>query len=416
VRFRFCIAVGLALVLASTSLRAAVVPADLSGVRGFNYTTSLDTSIGPRGHAALWLKYDAAQVEQDLTNARRLNLNSVRVFVAYSAWAADPALADKNLVAFVRTCHQHGIGVMLGLIDQPRPAAPSAELPPELRPWLEHLVHLVGNEPGLAFWDAANEPDGSARTDSPERTRHLAIAKETADLIHQIDHRTPVTIGCVRISCMKDTAANVDVLSWHDYSGTRAEIRAAIVEAQSFAASVHKLVFNSEIGCIARANPYDVTLEEFQRAHMGFYLWELTITHEWGDVHGVFYPDGSVRDPSIAAAVMGFFRNRGTNTVLENPDREHRVTRAVAEGNAWLAQTAPDWQQGLNRAEEEANLLEAAQLVPMREPPTRTVELLRAGSPNIPALQALVRRFVDVLTPYRNPVPPPAPTTAGPAQ
>jgi len=83
---------------------------DLTNVRGFNYTTSLDTSIGPRGHSGLWLKYDAPRVERDLTNAQRLNLNQVRVFIA--------------------ACQRHNIGVMLGLIDQPRPAAPSTDLPP----------------------------------------------------------------------------------------------------------------------------------------------------------------------------------------------------------------------------------------------------------------------------------------------
>ena len=91
---------------------------DLTNVRGFNYTTSLDTSIGPRGHSGLWLKYDAAQVERDLTNAQRLNLNQVRVFIAYSAWKADPELSNRNLLDFLHACQRHNIGVMLGLIDQ----------------------------------------------------------------------------------------------------------------------------------------------------------------------------------------------------------------------------------------------------------------------------------------------------------
>jgi hypothetical protein len=395
--------------LISLAAGAAVVPADVAYVRGFNYTTSLDTSIGPRGHSALWLKYDQRQVDRDLDNALRLNLNAVRVFVAYSAWESDPALADKNLQAFIHACHQRGIGVMLGLIDQPRPAAPETTLSPLLRPWLEHLVKLVGNEPGLAFWDAANEPDNGARAGSDERTRRLVIARNTADLLHQIDHHTPVTIGCVHVACMKDTAAAVDVLSFHDYSATRADIRSNIAEAQAFATSVHKPVFNSEIGCVGRANPYDVTLEEFQHAHMGWYLWELTVTHEWGDVHGVFYPDGTVRDPSIAAAIMGFFRNRTADTVLENPDRERWVQRAVAGGKAWLAQASPNWQEGLKQAETEANILEAAQLVPMREPPTRTVDLLRAGPSNIAALQVLVRHYIALLEPYQNPPASPTP-------
>jgi hypothetical protein len=291
---------------------------------------------------------------------------------------------------------------MLGLIDQPRPVAPSTNLPPELKPWLEGIVKLTAKEPALQFWDAANEPDG-ARGGADARTRALVIARNTADILRATGTHTPITIGCVHVSCMKETAPAVDVLSFHDYSSTRAEIRANIAEAQAFAASVHKPVFNSEIACIGRANPYDMALEEFNRGHMGWYLWELTIVHEWGDVHGVFYPDGTVRDPSIVAAIMGFYRNRGPNVVLEDPDREHWVQRAVAGGKAWLASPAPNWNEGLKQAEIEANILEAAQLVPMREPPTRALELLRNAPPDIPALQALVRRYVAILEPYEDP-------------
>jgi hypothetical protein len=370
---------------------------DLTNVRGFNYTTSLDTSIGPRGHSGLWLKYDAAQVERDLTNAQRLNLNQVRVFIAYGAWKADPELSNRNLLDFLHACQRHNIGVMLGLIDQPRPVAPATGLPPELKPWLEGLVKLTANEPALQFWDAANEPDG-ARGGTDARTRALIIARATADLLRATGTHTPI-----HVACMKETAPAVDVLSFHDYSSTRAEIRANIAEAQAFAASVHKPVFNSEIACIGRANPYDMALEEFNRGHMGWYLWELTIVHEWGDVHGVFYPDGTVRDPSIVAAIMGFYRNRGSNVVLEDPDREHWVRKAVTGGKAWLASPALNWDEGLKQAEIEANILETAQLVPMREPPTRALELLRNAPPDIPALQSLVRRFVSILEPYQDP-------------
>lgn len=385
--------------------------ADLTSVRGFNYTTSLDTTIGARGHAALWLKYDGAQTEHDFALAQRLNLNQVRVFVAYSAWKSDPDLFNRNLVSFLHTSQAHGIGVMLALIDQPRPVAPSTELAPDLKAWLEDMVKLTAKEPALVFWDAANEPDNGSASNSPERTRRLAIASATANLLRQTGTHTPITIGCVHVACMKDTAAAVDVLSYHDYSSTRTEIRANISEAQAFAASVHKPVFNSEIACIGRANPYDMALEEFNRGKMGWYLWELTVTHEWGDVHGVFYPDGTVRDPAIVAAVMGFYRNRTANTVLENPDREGWVRRAVTGGQAWLVQATPDWQDGLKQAEIEANILEAAQLVAMREPPTRTVELMRAGPVDVAKLKELVRQQVAILLPYENPA---APLTATP--
>src|SRR3984957_16636790 len=156
--------------------------ADLTSVRGFNYTTSLDESIGPGGHSGLWLKYDASQVERDLANAQRLNLNQVRVFIAYSAWKADPELSNRNLLDFLHACRRHNIGVMLGLIDQPPPVAPSTDAPPELRAWLTEIVKLTAKEPALQFWDAANEPDGAARNGADARTRALAIARNTADI------------------------------------------------------------------------------------------------------------------------------------------------------------------------------------------------------------------------------------------
>jgi hypothetical protein len=200
---------------------------------------------------------------------------------------------------------------------------------------------------------------------------------------------------------MEEGADAVDVLSFHDYSPNRAIIRANIARAKAFAAKAGKPVFNTEIGCVARSNPYDVTIQEHMNANVGWYVWELMITPAWGDVHGVFYPDGTVRDPSIAAAILGLFRNRGPNVVLENPDREGAVTRAVASGKQWLAQPDATWERGLSIAETAANLLEAGELVAMREPPTRTVDLMRQGQADLPVLRALLQKYIDLLEPYQ---------------
>jgi len=126
------------------------------------------------------------------------------------------------------------------------------------------------------------------------------------------------------------------------------------------------------------------------------------ITARWGTVHGVFYPDGSVRDPAIPAAILGFFRNRNQAAVLEDPDREQWVTKAVANARRWLAGPQAKWEEGLDAAETAANLLEAAQLTAMREPPTRTVYLLRQGKPDLPALRAALEKYIAILEPYQH--------------
>ena len=200
--------------------------------------------------------------------------------------------------------------------------------------------------------------------------------------------------------CVEQLVDSVDVLSYHDYSPTAHEIRANIEAALEFAAKVHKPVINTEIGCVGRANPYDIALQQYRSAHLGWYIWELMISRFWGDIYGVFYADGSVRDPSIAAAVLGIFRNRTDKVVLENPDREGWVTRSVADGRRWLADSVADWNQGLDLAETQANLIKAAQLSQMRELPTRAVDMLRSGKPDIQALQSLMRPSISILEPY----------------
>jgi hypothetical protein len=385
------------------TIRLASLTPDLSNVRGFNYNTvsSVDDAHGV-AYTDQWIRYNHEEVDRDMGFAQKLHLNEVRVFLSYNAWLKDRAQFRDRLIDFVRTCYAHGIGVMPVLVDgaeemMPNLFEPSAR--PQLREWAQDLVSAIGKEPGLVFWDANNEPD--IISEPKEFMRHrMEIARYVAGVLRELDSRTPVTIGCAYVPCMEELADAVDVLSFHDYSPTTHEIRDNMATAKQFAARVGKPVFNTEIGCIARANPYDLTLQEHMRASMGWYIWELMIAQHWGNVHGVFYSDGSVRDPSIAAAILGFFRDRGPNVVLENPDREGWVTRAVDDGNKWLNDPAPDWNKGLDVAETEANLMEAAQLVAMRELPTRTVDLLRSGKPDVPELQTVIRKYIAILKPY----------------
>jgi len=71
----------------------------------------------------------------------------------------------------------------------------------------------------------------------------------------------------------------------------------------------------------------------------------------------------------------------------------------LQDAQKWLDNARPDWFEGLVIAETEANTLEAAQLVGMRDLPTRKVELLRAAPPDIPALRLLIQQFSQELAP-----------------
>lgn len=374
---------------------AANVPKDLSSVRGANYRAS-----AAKDTTDHWLHYNPAETERDLDYARRLNLNQIRVFISYEAWNADKPLFRRNLVHLVRAAHQRGLGVMVVVGNTEQMIMDDAARP-LAREWASDLVRTIGDEPGLAFWDVSNEPDWPP-TPEARVHRRFELARYMAGVFHELDRKTPVTIGFAFEPSMEELGDAVDVLSFHDYMQNRAVIRANIARAKAFASKTGKPVLNTELGCVGRANPYDVTLQEHMNAGVGWYIWELMITARWGTVHGVFYPDGTVRDPAIPAAVLGFFRNRGETVVLEDPDREQWVTKAVAHARKWLADPDAKWEDGLNAAETAANLLEAAQLIAMREPPTRSVDLLRRGNQDLPALRAALQRYVAILEPYQH--------------
>jgi hypothetical protein len=373
------------------------VPKDLSGTRGFNYMPA-ETN----GGADFWLKYNPAVTQRDLDYAKRLQLNQVRVFIPYAAWETNKEALRKNLVDFVRAAHERGIGVM-PTMQYKRGEWKDKAAWPNAREFVAGLVAAIGKEPGLEIWDVENEPECCFLPPTPDNRLRMEHAMYMAKVFRELDPVTPVTIGATFADNMIEMGGAVDVLSFHDYSPTRARIRANIAKAKEYAAKTGKPLINSEIGCIARANPYDVTLQEHMQAHVGWYIWELMITGYWGTVHGVFYPDGTVRDPAIVAALFGFFRNRGENVVEDVPDRENHLTEAVTNNRAWLADPNADWKTGLDLAEVSANLLEAAQLAPMHNLPSRQVVLLRSGQPNMPVLRSTLERFTSLLEPYQLP-------------
>ncbi len=375
-------------------------PKDPSLIRGFNYTPA--NVAPPRHHVDTWVHYDSAKIEFDMNLAKSLNLNQVRIFVPYEVYTEDKVTLPAKLRHFVRECYKRGIGVMP--VVGSGPWTRDTTLRVKGREWVQFLVKAISDEPGLAFWDVMNEPDWP-RTPRERVLRNYENCKFMAKTFHELDRNTPVTIGMAFVDGMIELADYVDVLQFHDYMQTREQISDTIKRAKEFAAKVNKPLINGEIGCIARANPYDITLREHMNAKVGWYIWELMIVRKgWGTVHGVFYEDGSVRDPSIAAAIMGFFRKRTADILPSVPDKEGWVTKITDQGDKWLKDPKRSWKEGLDIAETAANLLEAGELTAMRIPPTQEVEMLRKGEVNQESLKELITRFKKQLEPYKLPI------------
>ena len=195
-----------------------------------------------------------------------------------------------------------------------------------------------------------------------------------------------MTVGNWLAIDMETSADLVDVLSYHDYSTTLKGVKNAAKLALSVGEKYGKPVINNETCCIARANPYDLVIQTMDEMHIPWYVFNLMIEGYWNDVHGIFYEDGTVRDPAIAAAIVGCFRNRDLNDIVpEKPNREHQAAISIQKAAELLADENKDVfaYGGLNIdalldvCEEMANLLECGQLIPMQIPPTARVAAFR---------------------------------------
>ena len=362
---------------------------DYSYIRGFNYTPS-----NAFNDIDFWRDYDETLIERELTYAARLGLNSARIFLAYAVYEHDQQLFLNRLRHFLRAAYERDISTMVVVWDScfdetfptyetrkndwvPNPGVDrlGTQFWAEGERYCSDLVDALQDEPGLLLWDVMNEPRVTSWLTGPEkemRTQSIwAFVRHFCQVMKRLDPNHPITVGVHIAEDIAEIIQDVDVISCHDYRHTRAAIRAHIGQILDFCEMYEKPALLSEIGCLARGNPYDVTLEICQEFGIGWYLWELMIgASRWRDIHGVVYPDGTVRDPSIVAAICGFFRKRTGEIIPPNIDKEGEAKRTCSVAREWLENDAATYADGLMILERLANQLEAGELVPMHDLPS----------------------------------------------
>jgi hypothetical protein len=384
-----------------------------AGLRGFNYVPPQAVN-----DIDMWVKYSRSVTERDMAIAQATGFNFCRVFLNYHVWEADPQRFVENVQHFVATAHGHGVSVMpipfdlcwFGCRNETVSAksdgkcwypSPQFSLADNKTWWTESgeryvdaLVRaLPAGTPGLALWDVVNEPESGGASHLPgEKKGPRWLFVEHFVKYFQTKTTTPATVGVASVDSLATIGGVVDVLTFHSYHSSweqglqRTEFALGVARAQK------KPVFNSETGCIARANAFDQTMEMAIRNGIGFAVWELMIsdcldcidTRRWK--HGLMYRDGTTRDPSGVAALHGVFLNRGDNVELAvaRPDVEHAVSGTVAAAQKWLdaanSSTPGSFGMGLTYLDSLANLGESAQVLPLAVPlSARARQLAAAG-------------------------------------
>lgn len=379
----------LLVIMTGIGLAATVVPAraekplkDYSFIRGVNYGLTADQAV----------------LERDLGYAKRVNLNSTRIWLNYQAYEREPQAYIDRLRNFIRTSKRLGFSTMPILFNgnSLNPDTLKDAFRPRGDAYVKAIVEAIKDEPGLLMWDIMNEPftnDYYDRATGDEKKQHeaeiTAFVRYYLTDVKKLDPVNAITVGYTFSRQLEPTADLVDVLTFHDYTNTRASVEEVYRIAEEVSKKIGKPMMNSETGCIARGNPYDMVLEIAQEHKTGWYLFNLIISGYWGEIHGLFYPDGTIRDPATIAAVMGFYRNRDVSKIIRPvPNREGAADRAVKAIEAALKGTQSDFRAArtptdkiLDAAEQAANLLEAAEMVPMYAPPTAQIRFWRAQPP-----------------------------------
>ena len=382
-----------------------------SYIRGFNHEPDFTT-------------YTSEQAERELGYAKRLGLNSCRLFMPIRFWKDDREGFLTKLLAFVRTAHGCGISttpiLLMAYYTDRQKSDLADDVQKTLIPgcyfkenyhisekYVTDVVGLLKDEPGLLFWDLMNEPSYHDFiiniTDEAEKSRRLEMVWEFVrhfiGIVRKLD---PVNALGVGHTFIDDTEASktgelVDILIFHDYLETRSRVEATCKRALELSEKYSKPVINNEMGCLCRANPYDAVIEIHDNYNIGWYIFKLMIEGSWQGAHGICYADGTVRDPSIVAAILGFFRNRDETAVFPDINGEGHVEKAIAFTREVLKHKSSA-EELLEAAEYIVNLLECGELIPMAYPPSAKIAAYRRQkNPNIPELRAWLYSLVETI-------------------
>lgn len=336
------------------------------------------------------------QLRKELSCAKRLRINSIRFWLLQDEWEKDPKEYIRLIKNFIRICFEYNISVMPILwngnyiVDFKKLTEYEWKVKEE---YAKDIIFNFGEEPNLLMWDVINEPMcndyiiKSPKNEEVERFDVLtAYTRRLCRIVRKFDEKTAITVGHEKVEHCISTADLVDVISFHDYQPTRAKIENNYLMAEKLAKQYgNKSLLNTETGCIGRANPYDIGIEVCEQHHIGWYLFCLVSEGFWGDIHGLIYPDGTIRDPAVIAALLGFYRNRTNKRIESNPNKEGHAYRAIqavedvlrVEGTTLFMSKVKTVDDILEATEYCVNILEACELVPMKNPPSAQITYWR---------------------------------------
>ncbi|MHC4178013.1 MAG: glycoside hydrolase 5 family protein [Planctomycetota bacterium] len=288
--------------------------------------------------------FDPKTIDQELGWARRCGINSVRVFVQYIVYEANPDGLIRRMERFLEIADGHGISTMFILFDdcriqeptlgrQPDPipgvhnsrwtASPGKsrkgpENWPALQKYVRHVVGHFAKDRRVILWDLFNEAKKESRPLVEAAFTWARSAKPTQPLS-----------ACWQASDLWDVA------TFHDYGPPDVEaLRRRTSERPALCTECVARTHNSRIQTV---------LPALAEHGIGWYMWGLVkgriqTHHPWGSKEGAAEPkvwfhdllreDGTPYDPKEIEIIRRFPKE------FKMPKRTAHRSRALSPGHA----------------------------------------------------------------------------------
>jgi hypothetical protein len=324
-----------------------------SEIRGANYVPSwASTSV------AAWTRFDAAQADRELAFARRLGLNSIRVFLQYVAYEQDPKAFLARLDEFAAIADRHGLRILFVLFDScfglepaldradskmwvnnPGYSRIAADWAP-LEAYVRAVVTRFAGDRRVFMWDVMNEPEADfERVTRAERDRIGEFSRHFCRFVKTLDADRPITVGHAAVEFIPRTADLVDVLSVHSYARYEEWLQDDLDLALRYGRDHRKPVIVTEFGNPAAGQTYEMGLDVIERNRLGFFFWELMIGKiMFADQSGLVYPDGTVREVGPVnrlAPGHAFVRKAEGGIPLKTPPDETALRSFLSKPEQW---------------------------------------------------------------------------------
>lgn len=256
---------------------------DYGWLRGF----SVVPSWGARIEEAWW-SYRPERMREEVSLARQVHANCIRLWIEFTAWMADPDQVTANFLDAVKAIAEAGMKTMPCLFNRWHDGrfdyggTYTETLMRNWQPQLDYvraLVHPLAGDDRVLIWDLCNEPQ-AFDLNSEVNKREFAWLKAIAGTIRDGGAQQPITIGTMIGKNIETYAPLVDVLCAHPYAHDRKGLEGLVASYTALRAKYAKPLLVNECipGSLSDATRAEVAKfydEVLSAAGFGWMGWAL---------------------------------------------------------------------------------------------------------------------------------------------